>query len=181
MLVQDDQDYSLTGDNRPLFGVARLRRDFGRAYTLGSVLTAREDGDDYSRLAGADFRLYHSKLYFAQVQAAQSWTDGTGSARDGSLLQADWDRTGRQWGFHYTLRAVEPAFDAAAGFVNRTGVVEARAFNRLSFYGAKGALVQTYGSFSWSIAHGTTTNRAGPCWRRRNPSALPQPSVAAGT
>lgn len=147
MLVQDDQDYSFTGDNRPLFGVARLRRDFGRAYTLGSVLTAREDDNDYSRLAGADFRLYHSKLYFAQVQAAQSWSDSQGSLRDGSLLQADWDRTGRQWGFHYTLRAVEPAFDAAAGFVNRTGVVEARAFNRLSFYGAKGALVQTYGSF----------------------------------
>jgi hypothetical protein len=31
--------------------------------------------------------------------------------------------------------------------VNRTGIIEGRAFNRLSFYGAQGALVQTYGSF----------------------------------
>ncbi len=147
MVVQDDRDYSWADGRLPLFGVARLRRDFGRKYTLGSVLTAREDGDDYSRLAAADFRFYHSRLYFAQFQAAQSWTDSTGRGRNGSLLQADWDRTGRAWGFHYTLRGVEPAFNAAAGFVNRTGIVEARAFNRFSFYGDKGALVQTYGAF----------------------------------
>jgi hypothetical protein len=159
MAVQDDQSYSWNGGSRPLFGITRLRRDFGRDYTLGSVLTTREDGDDYSRLAGADFRFYHSKLYFVQLQAAQSWADSIGNSRSGSLLQADWDRTGRAWGFHYTLRGVEPGFDAAAGFVNRTGLVEARTFNRFSFYGAKGALVQTYGAFvqlarSWDYRSG---------------------------
>lgn len=147
MLVQDDADQSGDDSSRPLFGVVRLRRDFGRSGTLGSVLTTREDGDDYSRLAGADFRFYHSKLYWVQLQAAQSWTDSLGTSRRGSLVQADWDRTGRQWGFHYALRALEPGFDAAAGFVNRTGIVEARTFNRLSFYGAKDAAVQTYGTF----------------------------------
>jgi hypothetical protein len=147
MVVQDDEDLSWRGSHNPLFAIARLRRDFGRAYTLGSVLTSREDGDDYSRLAGADFRFYHSRLYWVQLQAARSWADSLGAGRDGSLLQADWDRTGRQWGFHYTIRALEPGFRAAAGFVNRTGIIEARSFNRLSFYGAKGALVQTYGSF----------------------------------
>ena len=159
MTVQDDRDYSWEDEKIPLFGIARLRRDFGRSYTLGSVLTAREDGDDYSRLAGADFRFYHSKLYFAQFQAAQSWTDSLNTYAKGSLLQADWDRTGRAWGFHYTFRGVEPGFGAAAGFVNRTGVIEARAFNRLSFYGAKDALVQTFGSFfgfqrTWDYSSG---------------------------
>lgn len=159
MAVQDDRDYSWKDGKIPLFGIARLRRDFGRKYTLGSVLTTREDGDDFSRLAGADFRFYHSKLYFAQFQAAQSWTDSLGTSTNGSLLQADWDRTGRAWGFHYTLRGVEPGFGAAAGFVNRTGVVEARVFNRVSFYGAKDALVQTYGSFfqfqrTWNYSDG---------------------------
>ena len=159
MAVQDDRDYSWQGERIPLFGIARLRRDFGGRYTLGSVFTTREDGDDFSRLAGADFRFYHSKLYFAQFQAAQSWTDSLGTSASGSLLQADWDRTGRAWGFHYTLRGVEPGFGAAAGFVNRTGIVEARAFNRLSFYGAKDALVQTFGSFfgiqrTWDYSSG---------------------------
>ena len=146
MIVQDDESYSAT-DHHPLFGVARLRRDIGRKYTIGSVLTAREDGDDYSRLAAGDFRFYHSKLYFVQLQAGQSWRESVSGRDNGSLLQADWDRTGRAWGFHYTLRGVEPGFDAAAGFVNRTGIVEARSFNRFSFYGKKGALVQTYGTF----------------------------------
>jgi hypothetical protein len=147
MTVQDGQDQSWNGAKHPLYGVVRLRRDFGRAYTFGSVLTTREDGNDYSRLAAADLRFYHSRLYFVQLQAAQSWTDSLGSSRDGSLVQADWDRTGRRWGFHYTARALEPGFGAAAGFVNRTGIIEARSFNRLSFYGEKGALVQTYGTF----------------------------------
>jgi hypothetical protein len=159
MIVQDDKVNSWNGDSRPLFSIARIRRDFGRDYTLGSVFTSREDGNDYSRLASADFRFYHSKLYFVQLQAAESWTDSLGDNHRGSLLQADWDRTGRAWGFHYTLRGVEPGFNSAAGFVNRTGLVEARTFNRLSFYGAKGAVVQTYGAFiqatrAWDYAGG---------------------------
>ena len=159
MTVQDDDSHSWSGGHHPVFGIARIRRDVGRKYTFGSVLTAREDGDHYSRLAAADFRVYHSKLYFVQLQAAQSWTDSIGGKHNGSLLQADWDRTGRAWGFHYTLRGIDPAFNAAAGFVNRTGFIEARTFNRFSFYGAKGALVQTYGTFvqatrSWDYSSG---------------------------
>ncbi len=147
MFVADDRSFSWNGSHTPLFAVARLRRDLARKYTFGSVLTAREDGDDNSRLASADFRFYHSKLYFVQLQAAQSWSDSAGKNRDGSILQADWDRTGRNWGFHYTAREVERDFAAAAGFVNRTGILEGRAFNRLTGYGKPGALVQSYGSF----------------------------------
>ena len=35
MTLEDDNNYSWTGDHHPLFGIARLRRDFGRKYTLG--------------------------------------------------------------------------------------------------------------------------------------------------
>jgi hypothetical protein len=147
MVVADDRAYSWGGNHSPLFGVSRIRYDFGSSNTLGAVLTAREDGGSYSRVAATDFRFYHSKLYFAQFQVASSWTDSLGNRRNGSLYQADWDRTGRAWGFHYTLRSLDPGFNAAAGFVNRTGIIETRAFNRLSFYGDQAALVQTYGSF----------------------------------
>jgi hypothetical protein len=147
IIASDDRQYSWAGGHSPIFGVSRLRYDFGSNNTLGAVLTAREDGGDHSRVAAADYRFYHSKLYFAQFQAAESWTDSVGSHRTGSLLQADWDRTGRAWGFHYTLRSLDPGFNAAAGFVNRTGLLETRVFNRLTGYGAPGALVQTYGAF----------------------------------
>jgi hypothetical protein len=147
MVVGDDRQYSWGGNHSPLFGVSRVRYDYGSSNTLGAVLTAREDGGSYSRVAAGDIRFYHSKLYFAQFQAGRSWTDSLGNRRNGSLYQADWDRTGRAWGFHYTLKSLDPGFKAAAGFVNRTGIIGANAFNRLSFYGAPGALVQTYGSF----------------------------------
>ena len=78
----------MDGAHSPLFGVSRLRYDFGSNNTLGAVLTAREDGADFSRVAAADFRFYHSKLYFAQFQAAQSWTDSSRNRMNGSLLQA---------------------------------------------------------------------------------------------
>ncbi len=147
MVVADDQQYSWAGNHSPLFGVSRIRYDFGSSNTLGAVLTAREDGANYSRVTAGDFRFYHSKLYFAQFQVGHSWTDSLRNLRNGSLYQADWDRTGRAWGFHYTLRSLDPGFNAAVGFVNRTGIIQTSAFNRLSFYGAQGALVQTYGSF----------------------------------
>ncbi len=147
MIVADDRQYSWQDRHSPLFGVSRLRYDYGSSNTVGAVLTTREDGPNYSRVAAGDFRFYHSKLYFAQFQAASSWTDSLRRRVKGSILQGDWDRTGRAWGFHYTLRSLDPGFKAAAGFVNRTGIIETRAFNRISFYGAQGALVQTYGAF----------------------------------
>src|SRR6266480_2207596 len=147
IVASDDRLYSWSGAHSPLFGVSRLRYDFGSASTLGAVITSREDGNDYSRVAAADFRFYHSKLYWAQVQAAGSWTDSLGNRRKGAVYQADWDRTGRAWGFHYALRSLDPGFRAAAGFVNRTGIIETRAFNRISFYGTPSAFVQTYGAF----------------------------------
>jgi len=147
MLVADDTAYSWSGGHTPLFGILRARHDLPGSGTAGAVLTSREDGPDHSRLGGVDLRLYHSRLYYLEFQAAQSWTSLGGSDRKGPLLQAVWDRTGRGWGFHYSLQAISPEFDAAAGFVNRTGIVNASIFNRLSFYGGPGALVQTWGGF----------------------------------
>jgi hypothetical protein len=147
MLVADDSLYSWRGDRTPLFGILRVRNDLPGSGTLGAVATAREDGPDHSRLGGLDLRLYHSKLYYVELQAAHSWTSRDGVAGKGPLLQAVWDRTGRQWGFHYSVQAVSPEFQAAAGFVNRTGIFNVQTFNRLSFYGKPDALVQTFGTF----------------------------------
>ncbi len=147
LLAADESEQSWTGDHRPLFGVVRVRRDLGVSSNVGAVLTTREDGDDYSRLAGADLRLYHSKLYYVELQAVQSWTDSAGTSGSDPFLEAAWDRTGRQWGFHYSAKAIGDDFNAAAGFVNRTGIIETNLFNRLSFYGGAGDLVETWGGF----------------------------------
>ena len=66
----------------------------------------------------------------------------------GSFSNVTWDRTGRRWGFNYGVKAVSPEFRAAAGFVNRTDVVDAYMYNRLSFYGDEGAFLETIGGFA---------------------------------
>jgi len=141
LAARDAGTQSSTGDH-PLYGVLRLRRDLGRNSSFGLVGTTREDGGDYSRLAGADIRIVHSRMYFVELQAVQSWTDLTGSRFSGPLLAATWDRTGRAFGFNYSVTAIAPEFRARAGFVNRVGVINAHVFNRFTVYGRRGAFVE---------------------------------------
>ncbi len=148
ILAADDEEYSASGSDNPLFGVARIRRDLKDNNTVGAVLTTREDGNQYSRLLGADGRFYHGQRYFVEGQVVGSWTDAGQGSVSGSFSNIQWDRTGRRWGFNYGVNTVSPDFQAAAGFVNRTGIVDAHAFNRLSFYGEEGVLVETIGGFT---------------------------------
>jgi hypothetical protein len=146
LAAQDAGGRSLTG-HRPLFGALRLRSDLGRSSSVGLVATAREDGSDHSRLAGADVRVVHSRLYFVELQAVQSATDSAGHRFSGPLLAATWDRTGRAWGFNYGITGIAPTFRAKAGFVNRVGVIQAHAYNRFTVYGRRGALIEQVSTF----------------------------------
>ncbi len=151
ILAADDQSYSASGNDAPLFGVARLRRDLSGNNTIGGVLTAREEGSNYSRLAGVDGRIYHSQKYYLEMQHVQSWTETGSGSENGSYSEVSWDRTGRRVGFNQGVKFVAPEFRAAAGFVNRTGVIEAHSYDRLSFYGEEGALLETIGGFGGVI------------------------------
>ena len=147
ILAADDEKYSSSGNDAPIFGIVRLQKSLSGNNTVGGVLTTREEGGDYSRLIGADGRIYHGSKYYVALQGVKSFSEKSGASSDGSFLSANWDRTGRGWGFNYSLNAVSPDFEAAAGFVNRTGIITASGFNRLSFYGEEGALVETWGGF----------------------------------
>ncbi|HSL72234.1 MAG TPA: hypothetical protein VK864_18440, partial [Longimicrobiales bacterium] len=105
--------------------------------------------DEYNRVVAADTRIVFKKLYYVEGQVGGSWSrDEYGNARSGRLWKLDADRTGRRWGFHYGINALDNEFDARAGFVPRVGIVTARAFNRLSFYGSPGALAQQFSIFA---------------------------------
>jgi len=145
-IAASDQRDPATGDH-PLFGITRIKYDLGPTSNLGLVATARELGGDFSRLAGADVHIVHSRLYYVELQGVASWFhDSTGFHR-GTLTQATWDRTGRNWGFHLNATGVAPDFDAAAGFITRTGVADVSYFNRFTGYGSRGALVETWSAF----------------------------------
>ncbi len=137
-----------TGKN-PVFNVLRVRRDLGASSTLGLVYTDRIEGSDYNRLGGADARVVWRKIWFSELQMVRSWTrDASGDVRQGTLWDATLaDRTGRSYGNHFELKGFSPDFVAASGFVNRTNIVSGSAFNRFTWYGKPGALVEEFSTF----------------------------------
>ena len=151
----DDRDQSATGAN-PIYNMLRLRRDLGPASTVGLVYTDRSDGDAYNRVLGADAHVVWRGIWFSEVQIAGSWTRDTAGGRAGKLWSVTFgDRTGRAYGNHYELLGVERSFQDTSGFVNRVDYVAGRTYNRFSWYGRPGALVEQL----------TTAVGFAPIWR----------------
>ncbi|HEX2208538.1 MAG TPA: DUF5916 domain-containing protein [Longimicrobium sp.] len=147
---------------RALVQIARLRRDVGAGSTLGVLATSRVVGGAFNHVAAADARIRFGQVYMAGGQIGGSWTRawgpdqaGTDSAgapgarvpvaldeRAAHIAQVYFDRTARYWGYLVTLRDVPADFVTETGFVRRTGFTELSGGNRVSWYGAPGALVQ---------------------------------------
>jgi hypothetical protein len=131
------------------FNITRLRRDFGSNSIAGVTFTNRDQSDAHNRVLAGDFR-YVWSLYYAQFQYGTSWTStADGDTRRAPIWQAEYDRTGRSWGFNYLLKGLAAGFDDQAGFVNRlrSGVVNGHAFNRFTLYGARGAALENFTVF----------------------------------
>jgi hypothetical protein len=125
------------------FNVSRFRRDFGRNSIAGLTFTNRDQPGNHNRVLAGDFR-YVWGLYYTQFQYGRSWTSDPAGSRNAPIWQAEFDRTGRSWGFNYLLTGQGDGFDAQAGFVNRlrSNVVTGHAFNRFTLYGARAALLE---------------------------------------
>ena len=134
-------DQTAAGD--AWFNITRLRRDFGSNSIAGVTFTNRDQTGSHNRVLAGDFR-YVWSLYYVQLQYGGSWTSNGGTSRTAPIWQAEYDRTGRTWGFNYLLNGMGDGFEAQAGFVNRlrSGVVNGHAFNRLTHYGARGARLE---------------------------------------
>jgi hypothetical protein len=131
------------GSSDAWFNITRLRRDFGKNSIAGITFTNRDQTDNHNRVVAGDFR-YVWGLYYTQFQYGRSWSNDARGSRSAPIWQAEWDRTGRSWGFNYLLNGLGHDFDDQAGFVNRlrSGVVSGHFFNRLTAYGARGALLE---------------------------------------
>ena len=122
-----------TDDGDAWFNITRLRRDFGRNSIAGLTFTNRDQSNSHNRVLAGDFR-YVWSLYYVQLQYGSSWTNDALPSRHAPIWQAEYDRTGRTWGFNYLLNGQGRGFDDQAGFVNRlrSGVVTGHAFNRFT-------------------------------------------------
>lgn len=142
-----------------LFNVTRLRRDFGANSLVGVTYTDRSElrGGAFNRVLAADARLVFARLYYFEAQLGRSWTrdadqpetldPSRGDVAGASSWKLEVDRTGRSFGFNYSINAFDDEFRTDAGFVPRTGIVNAHAFNRVSWYGTRGALLETVTMF----------------------------------
>ena len=146
-------DRAADGDDA-LVNIARLRQDFGTSSYLGLTYTDRTTDATYNRVGAADLRYVFGGMYYAAAQIGGSATDdddGLGR-RMSPIWQAEVDRTGRSWGFNYKIVGIGDDFQARSGFVNRNDNVSAHVFNRLSWYGDRGAFVENLTTFfgpSW--------------------------------
>src|SRR3989441_997935 len=138
----DNQDESAAGAN-PVYNLVRLRRDLGPTSTVGLAYTDWIDADDYNRVLGADARVVWRSIWFSEVQVGGSWTRDATGARAGKLWDVTFaDRTGRAYGNHFELLGIERTFRDTSGFVNRVDLVAGRTFNRFTWYGRPGALLE---------------------------------------
>nr|MCU0636057.1 DUF5916 domain-containing protein [Gemmatimonadaceae bacterium] len=136
----------------PLFAIARLRRDLGDNSTAGLLFTDREAGATSNRVVNADARLLFGRVYTMDLQAAASQDVTADGTRRGTLFDLSHGRTGRQYGYRYSLQSISPDFVTRSGFVPRNDFVRAQIFNRGSFFGKRGARVEQYTLFFQSSA-----------------------------
>jgi hypothetical protein len=138
-------EFSAGGD--ALVNITRLRRDFAANSHAGVTYTDRAPGgsEAYNRVIAADVRHVFGGLYYAEAQLGGSWSGASASTptvHGAPIWKMELDRTGRRWGFNWRISGIDDDFRADLGYVRRRGVVDASAFNRLSFYGAPGARVE---------------------------------------
>ena len=140
------------GGTDALFNIARVRRDIGGNSVAGVTATDYERSGEFNRVAAADVRIVFGGLYYVEGQGGGSATRvpaGGGSWRTltSPIWKAEFDRTGRAWGFNYQLNGIGQSFASYAGFVPRSDVTSFHAFNRFSWYGARGALLENLTSY----------------------------------
>ena len=135
------------GPENTWVNLARVRRDVGADSLVGFTYTGRTAEQLSNHVAAADARIVFKKLYFVLGQVGMSWTDDSGRVQAAETWQAVFDRTARVWGFHYEVSGIGDGFEAGSGFVPRNNIVQANAFNRLSYYGQRGALIETITTF----------------------------------
>ncbi|MDH4045212.1 MAG: carbohydrate binding family 9 domain-containing protein, partial [Gemmatimonadota bacterium] len=88
----DDKRVSATGEDHPFINALRLRRDVGEQSTVGLAYTDRIENSAFNRVLSGDVRLVFAKLYYFEVQGANSWTRGDSATVAAPLWQATVDR-----------------------------------------------------------------------------------------
>ena len=159
-IVQPDAAVKLTGklaradvallsarDQGRFVDIVRLRQAIGEQSQAGLLYSDRVGEGRTNRVVGADTRIVFGRIYYASLQAVQSFSSANGLTTAGPMWEAVVDATNRGWGFHYNVLGIHPDFRTDNGFVPRTGYVRPNAANRFTWYGKPGAVAERFNVF----------------------------------
>jgi hypothetical protein len=122
----DGTEGSLDGVSHPVYTIARVQGDVGSRGKLGLLLTDREEGPLFNRVASIDGRRMFGSVYSAQAQYAQSFTrlTPTGGSTSAPLWNGVVSRNGKAFKFRYAFDAVDERFRTQSGFIGRGGIAQ---------------------------------------------------------
>ena len=84
--------------------------------TFGATVTDRSAQGEDNRVVELDTRTIFEKLWYYQLQVAQSWTDNPDGTRNSSpMWMAELDETGRAYGINYKLTGIGTDFQGRRG------------------------------------------------------------------
>jgi hypothetical protein len=159
-IVQPDAAVKLTGklaradvallsarDQDRFANIVRLRQALGEQSQAGLLYSGRVGQGRDNHVVGADTKIVFGRIYFASLQAVQSFSSVDGLTTSGPMWEAVVDATNRGWGFHYNVLGIHPDFRTDNGFLPRTGYVKPNAANRFTWYGTPGALAERFNVF----------------------------------
>jgi hypothetical protein len=119
----DDESVVPGSNDQPIYNLLRLRRDVGPQSNVGMVYTDRVHAGDYNRVIGFDSRLLVGRRYLFNGQIAGSFTRAAGNTSQWRpLFDFTLSKTGREGGFNFVVEGTHPEFNAASGFLPRTGI-----------------------------------------------------------
>ncbi|MGH7668538.1 MAG: DUF5916 domain-containing protein, partial [Gemmatimonadaceae bacterium] len=141
----DAPDTSTTARDRTLYNIFRAQRDFANQSQIGMAYTDREVGTASNRMADLDGQVLFGQVYNASFQAAESFNHpaGTSAVSAAPLFSGIFARNGKRFGLRYTFSSISNDFVPGAGFISRAGVVNAGLDHRATWFGPRGARLQT--------------------------------------
>ena len=146
VVVADDEAAGGPGDAAQTV-LGRARYDFYAESYLGGIMTAREFGADYNRVAGVDGRFRLGRTHRLSFLAAGAetrcstgpspgsllaacgeggWTaDGAAGSISGSAVEADFSKQGRNLSYNAAYSRIDPGFWTDTGFLPRLDLQQA--------------------------------------------------------
>ena len=154
LALDDRADGSALPDTDPLHndrafnGIVRARREFGES-SIGGLVTSRDFGPSFNRIASADTRLRLNPQWTVQGQAAVSDTGQVDGARlRDATYSATLSRESRQLSYQADFTDIGKDFRTTLGFIPRTDIRQATQYVSYRWRPKTGALL-SYGPNSF--------------------------------